>query len=130
MDWRFSAANPSEGLGARRAFLAFLHERCTTDSDYYGSQLIFGELVSNVIRHARGPIDIRVYSDRSETLTLDVSDCGESFSLEPSLPAHSKEVGRGLYIVSRLTRSLSVTRLEKGNKVSAVLPVTAKPAES
>ncbi len=125
-EWEFHSADASEGLKARHAFLAFLFSSCTQASDYYGAQLIYGELVSNVIRHAPGPISIEVRSEADGRLTLEILDSGRGFTLQPSLPHTSSELGRGLYIVSQLGSRLSVTRLDHGTKVRVELPVRAE----
>lgn len=123
LEWEFHSNDASEGLKARHAFLAFLFSSCKPASDCYGAQLIYGELVSNVIRHAPGPISIEVRSEASGTLTLEILDSGEGFRLEPSLPHASSELGRGLYIVSQLGSHLSVTHFGHGTKVRVELPV-------
>ncbi len=91
--------------------------------------MVFGELVTNAVRHAPGPIDIRVQSDLSGRVMLDVFDTGPSFTIEPSLPPETSESGRGLYITACLCPHVSATPTPTGNKVSAVLPVNAKAAK-
>ena len=127
MEWQYQAIDAKEALSARHAFVAFLREACTSKSDCAGAMVVFGELVTNVILHAPGPIEITLLSDSSGRVTLDVCDSGCGFILDPSLPSDASALGgRGLYIVSRLCSSLIATRMEDGNKVSAVLPVIAK----
>lgn len=127
MGWHFQAPDAREALFARRPLTAYLRRLCTPESDFSGAALIFGELVSNVIRHAPGPVDISVRADRGGVVTMNICDSGSGFELEPSLLAYLAEDGRGLYIVSRLCSQLSSTRIPGGNRVSVVLPVLAKP---
>jgi anti-sigma regulatory factor (Ser/Thr protein kinase) len=130
MEWQFQADDARLALSVRREFLAFLRESCTTTSDCEAALLVFGELIANVILHAPGPIEITVQSDARGAVSLDVCDTGPGFCLAPSLPPVSSENGgRGLFIASRLCSSLANTRIEGGNKVSAVLPVIAKPSQ-
>jgi anti-sigma regulatory factor (Ser/Thr protein kinase) len=130
MEWQFQADDARTALSVRREFLTFLRESCTSASDCEAALLVFGELVTNVILHAPGPIEITVQSDARGAVTLDVCDGGAGFRLAPSLPPVSGESGgRGLYIASRLCSSLASTRIEGGNKVSAVLPVTANQSQ-
>ncbi|MGA8533213.1 MAG: ATP-binding protein [Candidatus Tumulicola sp.] len=127
MEWQFQAIDANEALSAKHAFVAFLRESCTPKSDCEAAMVVFGELVANVILHAPGSIEITLQSDSKGVVTLDVCDSGGGFILAPSLPSVITALGgRGLYIVSRLCSSLVATRMEGGNKVSAVLPVVAK----
>jgi len=106
--------------------MSFLRKACKGQSDFGGAEIIFGELVSNVVRHAPGPIQITARSDRRGRMTLNVFDTGPAFKLAPALPALLlSESGRGLYVVSQLCSQLSSIRTEVGNKVSAILPVFA-----
>lgn len=123
MEWHFQAPDAHAAVLARRPLTAYLLKSCTPDSDFSGAALIFGELVSNVIRHAPGPVDISVQADQGGVVTMNICDSGNGFELEASLLA---EDGLGLYIVSRLCSQLSSTRIPGGNKVSVVLPVLAK----
>lgn len=127
MEWQFQSTDAKKALAARHAFRTFLCESCTPKSDCDGAVIVFGELVTNVILHAPGPIEVTLQSDSKGRVTLDVCDTGCGFNLDPSLPLVATALGgRGLYIVSRLCESLTATRIEGGNKVSAVLPVIAK----
>jgi anti-sigma regulatory factor (Ser/Thr protein kinase) len=127
MEWRFQDLDAITALAARHAFTAFLRENCTPESDCESAQLVFGELVANVVRHAPGPIEIVMQSDHHGAVRLEVYDRGRGFDLSPSLPAPLSEGGgRGLYLVSRLCIHLSVERIAGGTRVRAVLPVAAK----
>ena len=107
----------------------FLRSGCRGQSDFGGAEIIFGELVANVVRHAPGPIQITARSDGRGRVTLNVFDTGQAFTVRPALPASLlSESGRGLYVVSKLGAHLSSIRTEIGNKVSAVLPVLAAAA--
>jgi signal transduction histidine kinase len=128
MEWQFNAVDAKAALLARRAFMDFLQVSCALESDCESAQIVFVELVTNVMRHAPGPIDITLQSDARGLVVLDVYDSGEGFVAEPTLPPISSESGRGLYIVSKLCAGLSSTRTASGNKVSVVLPVTTQPA--
>jgi anti-sigma regulatory factor (Ser/Thr protein kinase) len=106
-----------------------LRAACSDQSDFGGAEIIFGELVANVVRHAPGPIEITAHSDGLGLVTLAVSDTGPAFTVAPALPASLlSESGRGLYVVSKLCAHLSSMRTEIGNKVSVVLPVLAGAA--
>ena len=129
MEWQFRAENAKGALSAKSSFVNFLLDSCTPESDCESSLAVFGELVANVIMHAPGPIEITVQSDCAGVVTIDVYDTGDGFILAPTLPPPlSENGGRGLYIVSQLCSGLTLARVNAGNKVSAVLPVVAKPS--
>jgi anti-sigma regulatory factor (Ser/Thr protein kinase) len=88
--------------------------------------VVFGELVSNVVRHGPGPIEIHVQSDATGAVVLDVYHSGDGFIPLTSLPPSTQLGGRGLYLVSRLGYRLSAIRTKGGNKVTVTLPVRAR----
>lgn len=105
----------------------FLRTACAGQSNFGDAEIIFGELVANVVRHAPGPIQITARSDRHGIVTLNVYDTGPPFTAAPALPVSLlSESGRGLYVISQLCAHLSSMRTEIGNKVSVVLPVMAE----
>ncbi|WP_327418706.1 ATP-binding SpoIIE family protein phosphatase [Streptomyces sp. NBC_01233] len=66
----------------------------------FSTELIVSELVTNAIRHAGGPVRLRLI--RADTLTCEVSD---SSNTQPRMrrARSSEEGGRGLYIVAQLS---------------------------
>lgn len=125
--WTFDALDAARAQGARAALVRHLREEGSADSDYSAAEVIFGELVSNVVRYAPGPIDIDLeWNDDSPT--LHVLDRGQHFSLDTTLPHDFlSENGRGLFIVQTLGSGLTVAHLpRRGNHVSVTLPVRRK----
>lgn len=122
-DWEFQADEAKEALIERKGYLEFLRAACTPDSDYDSALIIFAELIANVIRHAAGPIQISIWGNERGSVTLQVIDTGAPFHFAPKLPPPNSEGGRGLYIISRLSREVSVSRNEDGNVVRVELPV-------
>ncbi len=111
----------------RRDFAAFLRRYGTPESDYDAAEVIFGELVANVVRHAPGSIRVRV-EWTSAAPTLHVSDCGGGFTWSPDLPHDPfSECQRGLYIVQSLSSDVRVRgRAGEGTCVSVTLRVAAR----
>ncbi|MFE3323645.1 SpoIIE family protein phosphatase [Streptomyces sp. NPDC059176] len=66
--------------------------------DAFTTELILSELVTNAIRHATGPIRVRLIRDR--TLICEVSD-GSSTAPHLRTAAATDEGGRGLFLVSQ-----------------------------
>jgi anti-sigma regulatory factor (Ser/Thr protein kinase) len=126
MEWHFHALDATAALAARRTFLAFLRASCTPESDCEAAEIVFGELVANVMRHAPGSIDITARADAYGLVTLDVRDSGSAFTYAPALPESVFcDSGRGLHIVSQLCAHVALESDGNGKKVSVVLPVMA-----
>ncbi|HEY9179966.1 MAG TPA: SpoIIE family protein phosphatase [Candidatus Baltobacteraceae bacterium] len=120
--WAFDAENAQAAHEARSEFIGYLRERVPRAADLAGAELVFGELIGNVVRHAPGPIEVHVEWN-GEQPVLHVIDRGRGFLRDPALPPDVlSESGRGLYIVSQLTDSLIVERVAGyGNHVAAAL---------
>ncbi len=122
--WAFQADDATAAHDARNALLTYLRARGSDDSDFNAAELIFGELVGNVVKHAPGPIMIELVWDGKEP-TLRVADRGPGFELRPGLPEDPmSEGGRGLFLAAAFGTDLRVSRVpEGGSRVSATLPV-------
>jgi anti-sigma regulatory factor (Ser/Thr protein kinase) len=59
-------------------FVAFLRSIGTGDELVYKAELIFGELLGNVVRHAPGPVEIS-FDVGSDAAILHVIDSGPEF---------------------------------------------------
>ena len=126
MHWKFETDDAYRALSARASFVSFLHSHCTPGSDIEAAEVIYGELISNVVRHAPGRVTVEARIDPFGLVTLDVWDCGPGYVLDPSLPPSKEECGRGLFIVWKLSKHVSCERSGGVTRVSAVLPVNAR----
>jgi anti-sigma regulatory factor (Ser/Thr protein kinase) len=121
--WHFESDDAGSANDARFAFVAYLQRR-NLDPDLIASaELVFGELVANVVRHAPGPIDIDL-AWRDDTPLLTVRDRGPHFEVgSPTLPDDDfAERGRGLFIISCAASQPVVTaRPGGGNEVAVAL---------
>jgi PAS domain S-box-containing protein len=126
--WSFDAEDAMAGHGARSSFVAYLRAGAD-EGDFAAAELIFGELIGNVVRYAPGPIDIGVEWNGDQPV-LHVLDRGPSFDLAAALPLDvMSENGRGLFIVDALGNGLAARPLPgRGNHVRVGLPVRRKPA--
>ncbi len=122
--WTFEALDAARAQGARVSFSRFIARTCTSDSDFVACELIFGELVGNVVRHAPGPVEI-VVEWRGARAILHIYDRGPGLQWSgPSLPETYCEGGRGLYIMSQLARSYEVEPgIGCGTHIAVELPV-------
>jgi signal transduction histidine kinase len=116
-------------LRERRTFRIQLIRIAQPPSDVDAAELIYGELVANTVRHARGAVEVRLEHADSHRPVLVVRDHGPG--LHPA-PAESHrdpfaESGRGLAIVEKLACNVAVEGAEDGGTiVRATLPITAR----
>ncbi|MFJ3951043.1 SpoIIE family protein phosphatase [Streptomyces libani] len=93
-------AEPAAVGKARELATGQLREWGLTELSY-ATELVVSELVTNAVRHASGPLHLRLLRDR--TLLTEVSDTGHT---SPHLrhSASDDEGGRGLFIVAQLVQ--------------------------
>ncbi|MEU9479843.1 SpoIIE family protein phosphatase [Streptomyces sp. NPDC048191] len=86
----------------------------------FTTELILSELVTNAIRHGRGPIAVRLLRDR--TLICEVSD---SSTTSPHLryAASTDEGGRGLFLVAQLAERWGTRYTPHGKVIWAEQPL-------
>lgn len=125
--WSFEASAGSSN-GVRRAFLASLMSKAEAAKtlDLAAAELIFGELLGNVVRHAPGPVDITL-DWTSELPVLHVFDNGPGFRSRRKrerLPQDDwSESGRGLFIVNACAADFTIGNREgRGTHARATLP--------
>jgi len=114
-------------LRARRAFRQRVDRLPAPPCDVDAAELIFGELVSNALRYAKGEVEVRLELVDGERVLV-VRDHG------PGMPKPARvlprdalaESGRGLAIVATLATRFAIDRARDGGTVArAVLPKLA-----
>jgi anti-sigma regulatory factor (Ser/Thr protein kinase) len=127
--WQFDADNARSAQHARGEFYARLEAEAGPESDLGAAEIIFGELVGNVVRHAPGAIDVTLEWEGSRAL-LHVIDRGKGFDYTP--PAEIdllREEGRGLWLIHQFAVFTSIEYLPGyGTHVTVELPVRRKVA--
>jgi anti-sigma regulatory factor (Ser/Thr protein kinase) len=116
-------------LEHRRAFRERVSELAAPASDVDAAELIYGELVANAMRYARGAVEARLELEDHEEPILVVRDHGPGLRVYPWPPHRDPfaESGRGLAIVELLARHVHVAPAEDGGTVvRATLPVTPR----
>ena len=109
--WVFRADDARSAEDARAGFIAFLRTRGVPDANYAAAELVFGELIGNVVRHAPGPITVEVDWNATDPV-LHVIDRGRAYDVRTNLPDDvMSESGRGLFLISVLGEDFSVTPL-------------------
>lgn len=125
MLWKFEADRAEEALVTRRDFLVVVRRLAGPQTDTYVFELVFAEIVGNVIKHAPGPIRLELHLIGDDVL-LCVRDHGAGFVPVIDVPDVLSEGGRGLFLVSKLAKRLDVERAAGGGTiVRALLPLHA-----
>lgn len=122
MQWAFDTSNEIDAHRLRREFIELLRKEGTGDFD--AAELIYGELIGNVVRHAPGRVTVSL-DWHKDALALTVHDEGGTFDPRLALPDDPlSESGRGLFIVKQLACELRFRDIrDNGSKVIAILPV-------
>jgi two-component sensor histidine kinase len=127
--WYFETDSAEDALAGRHLLERYLGDHCE-DRDFFSAALVFGELVSNVIKHAPPRGGVRVWLEpEGKRYALCINDAGRGFDERaiPSEPDDRSESGRGLFIVRQVCEDVSFGRRDgDGFVVRAVLPVTRR----
>ena len=115
--WTFASNDADSAQLARASLAAYLRSRHADPDLTDRAELVFGELVGNVVRHAAGPIAVELRW-RSGIPVLIVRDRGPGFVFDPRLPrdifseSWSRHVPRGriLRINGSFTRGRAAAR--------------------
>lgn len=124
MHWALASQDSVAARAVRHSFVAYAAEVCTGDAaiDTTAAELVIGELISNVERHAPGPLSVAV-EFQADCIVVIVADDGPGFRLDP----HAQldvfcESGRGLFLIESCSRELTVrTAPHGGCEVRAVI---------
>lgn len=124
MLWDIPAEAANVSL-CRRAVRMLLEHNCISENDIDDTELVLGELCSNVVRHAypsqAGRISV-IVELRGLDMLMSVRDTGRGFDVGglPSPPVFTESGGMGLFLMERLTDHLTIgTERLGGTEVSA-----------
>ncbi len=122
--WVFDVLDVRAARAARTEFRTALAARKIDAQRAHAAELVFGELVGNVARYAPGSVRVSV-DWTTVPPVLHVIDDGPGFQHLALLPNDVySESGRGLYLVSTLTRDFHVAKRPRGGShARAVLAV-------
>ncbi|MFI1367416.1 ATP-binding SpoIIE family protein phosphatase [Streptomyces griseochromogenes] len=115
-------STPSSVAEARSEVVAQL-ARWNLDDIAFTTELIVSELVTNAMKHAHGPIGLRLIHDR--TLICEVSDASNT---SPRLrrARSSDEGGRGLFLVAQLAQRWGTRYTTPGKTIWTEQPLPAR----
>ncbi len=128
-DWSADVSDATQGMRARRDFREYLMRFATAGSDVPAAELIFGELLANIVRHAYGNGTFSL-DWRDPHARLIAEDRGSGFGEPPhgTLEDPAAESGRGLALVTLLAVEVSISNRPGGGAcVRVVLPVERPP---
>jgi anti-sigma regulatory factor (Ser/Thr protein kinase) len=121
LTWTFDAGDALEGRRVRHAVAGALLALGYPDDAVFNAELVFGELLGNVVRHAGGRVEIRLDGSMPDAV-LHVLDEGRGFARNPKLSDAWAEGGRGLALIEFLVDDFSVShRAGRGAHARAVL---------
>jgi PAS domain S-box-containing protein len=112
--WGFDSSDAQDAGRTRREYVERLRAVGLTDDETSSAELVFGELVGNVVRYAPGSITT-ILDVSGLAPVLHVIDDGRGFEFRPRLPVDLlSERGRGLFLVTAFAEELSVERRRGG----------------
>jgi PAS domain-containing protein/anti-sigma regulatory factor (Ser/Thr protein kinase) len=125
--WTFDSDDAETGTRVRRELASILRAAGASASEAADAELVFGELLGNVVRHTAGDAEAALDMTDADPV-LHVLDRGTGFTYYARLPTDNmSESGRGLYIAAMLARDVSVVpRPEGGSHARAVLAVRGR----
>lgn len=126
--WNFDVKDAEAATRLRHEIMACVDAHAST-TDPFASELISGELLSNVVRHTPGVIEVSLEWG-VEPAVLAVADKGEGFVPAPKLPEDDySENGRGMFLVTMLATAVRYVRGDSGgSRIEVVLPARAVAA--
>ena len=131
LHWSFDSRDVEAARDVRDELVAELRRGKIDAAAAQNAEIVFAELLGNVVRHAAKWVDVTLDCSGPAPV-LHVLDGGPGFTHLPKLPHDLlSERGRGLYIVTWLTEEFHVTRRPHGGShARAVLSRTANVAEA
>ena len=120
--WSFDVNDGEMARTVRKAVMTELERGGVTGNAMAAAELVFSELIGNVVRFAPRWADVTL-DWAGENPVLHVLDGGPGFHHAPKLPESPlSEAGRGLFIVTELTHEFQVVpRPNGGSHARAVL---------
>jgi integral membrane sensor domain MASE1/anti-sigma regulatory factor (Ser/Thr protein kinase) len=123
--WNFHSNHAYSAHAARHELMRFVQEHAAENQDFFTSELIIGELLSNTVEHAPGLVNVEIdWTDLAPIVT--VVDNGPGLErFVSTLPDDAlNEDGRGIFLVQTLANDVRVeTDRGYGTKISVTLPL-------
>ena len=122
MCWTLDASDVHAARATRKAATAALRTLTDSEESIGAAELVIGELLSNAARHTDGNVCLELGTEDGHA-EISVYDSSTDFAMDVKRPLDEMaENGRGLYIISKLARRLSIHPLDGvGKRVSVTL---------
>ncbi|HTD38416.1 MAG TPA: SpoIIE family protein phosphatase [Candidatus Limnocylindrales bacterium] len=125
-EWRFSSEDGRTGAKIRQEIGELIARWTGDENARFASELAFGELIANAVRHAPGPVRALATTEGDGVAHLVIEDSGTGFAAsENELPDPLAETGRGLSLVRAVA---DVIRIDRTSRGSTRVTVTFRPA--
>jgi len=119
--WRLDPMWEDAAVRVRTEIRAILAAAAFGPSNQTDFEIIFSELMSNMLRFAPGTAEV-ILEQHGEDFVLHVLDKGTGFLFVPQLPPDLfSESGRGLFLIANLSRDFSVVRRPGGGSHARVV---------
>jgi anti-sigma regulatory factor (Ser/Thr protein kinase) len=120
--WSFESADAGAARATRLEMVHALERAGANAEQIANAELVYSELIGNVVRHAPGPVEVALDVGGRAPI-LHVLDRGPSFVADPREQRDVlAERGRGLFIASHLTDGLQISaRHDGGSHARATL---------
>ncbi len=116
-EWRFRSSDARTATLVRHEIGELVAGWTGRDDAFLESELVFGELFSNVVRHAPGAIAVRAAATPNGA-ELVVSDRGAGFPAVVGAADQFAESGRGLHLVRTLGDSVRIEPSPSGTSIT------------
>jgi anti-sigma regulatory factor (Ser/Thr protein kinase) len=115
-EWCFASSDARTATLVRHQIGDLVAGWTARNEAVYESELVFGELFSNVVRHAPGPLHVRA-AQTAEGAELVVTDAGPGFGGADDATEPFAESGRGLQLVRALAAAIVIEAHRPGTRV-------------
>jgi PAS domain S-box-containing protein len=126
-EWRFAADDGWTGAQVRHEVGDVIAEWTGRDDVRFASELAFGELVANAVRHAPGTVRILLSTAGDGNVTMMVEDNGTGFVSYDQRPDPYAETGRGLSLVRAVSDEVQIHPAPRGG-TRVTVKFRAQPA--
>jgi len=127
-EWRFVSNDYRTGALVRRDVRELIASWTQRDETRFASELAFGELIANAVRHAPGPVRVLASTDGVATTSLVVEDAGPGFTHDERGVDPFAETGRGLGLVRAVSDGVRIEATALGGTRVTVTFAHAVPA--
>jgi PAS domain S-box-containing protein len=120
--WRFHSSDAKAAQVCRREIAEYLRNLAENPDEMFAAELALGEILANLVQHAPSLSEISI-DWVTENPVVTVRDSGPGLpALKFDLPDPAAEQGRGLYLISALTKGATLnTAVESGTQLRVTL---------